>query len=57
MSAAFLVGSFAFAAVAAREIHRSLRMLAGRHGAAAAESAGGAALFASLAFIFAVLGA
>jgi len=52
----FVVGSLAFAAVAACETHRSLRMLASRHGTAAAESAGSAALFVSLAFIFAVLG-
>lgn len=52
----YLIGAAAFAATAALEVHRSLRMLASRQAMAAAESAGGAALFASLALMFAVMG-
>lgn len=57
MTWAFVAGAIACGLVAAREAHRSLRLLVGRQGAAAAESAGCVALFSSLAFIFAVLGA
>jgi len=54
---AFVAGAIACGLVAAREAHRSLRLLVGRQGAAAAESAGCVALFASLAFILAIMGA